>query len=210
MKKKQITIIDYGMGNIGSIVNMLDYLGFSAVIAREAGQLIGGAAFILPGVGSFDRAVTNLHKSGMFQALKEIVADDRTPLLGICLGMQLMCRSSEEGNEKGLGLIDAQVRRFYLPANSTLKVPHMGWTDVSVKKKGTVLRGNDIEIPRYYFVHSFYVSCANDEDVIGTSVFHKEFVSAFQHKNLIGVQFHPEKSHKFGINLFKNFLGLIE
>lgn len=199
-------VIDYGMGNIGSIKNMFRYVGANAEVATRPEQLDTAAGIILPGVGHFDRAMHNLSKSGMADALTHIVNRSSVPVLGICLGMQLMCNSSEEGAAAGLGFIDASVRRFDFEADFGLKVPHMGWNEVVVQKEGTLLGRQSDPLSRYYFVHSYYVSCANPQDVIGTTQFGIEFVSAFQRGNLIGVQFHPEKSHKYGMQLFKNFV----
>ena len=202
-----ILVLDYGMGNVGSILNMLRYIGASADVATHPEHLVGARGLVLPGVGHFDRAMESLTRSGMADALKHAVSSRALPVLGICLGMQLMCKSSEEGSVAGLGLVDAHVRKFNLSCDSGLKVPHMGWNKVMVQREGTVL-GDLIDIPaRYYFVHSYYVSCDNVEDVIGITRYGMKFVSAFQHGNITGVQFHPEKSHKYGMQLFDNFVN---
>jgi len=204
--KNPILVLDYGMGNVGSILNMLRYIGANADVATHPEHLVGARGLVLPGVGHFDRAMESLTRSGMADALKLAVSSSALPVLGICLGMQLMCKSSEEGSVAGLGLVDAHVRRFNFSSDSGLKVPHMGWNKVIVQRKGTVL-GDLIDIPtRYYFVHSYYVTCENTEDIIGNTHYGLEFVSAFQHGNITGVQFHPEKSHKYGIQLFNNFV----
>lgn len=202
-----ILVLDYGMGNVGSILNMLRHIGASADVATHPEHLLSARAIVLPGVGHFDRAMENLTRTGMADALKHAVGNRALPVLGICLGMQLMCKSSEEGSASGLGFIDAHVRRFNLSCESGLKVPHMGWNKVIVQREGTLL-GDSIDVPaRYYFVHSYYVSCENSEDIIGYTNYGMEFVSAFQYRNIIGVQFHPEKSHKYGMQLFENFVN---
>lgn len=201
-----ILVCDYGMGNVGSILNMLRHIGASAEVATHPEHLLEARGVVLPGVGHFDRAMENLTASGMADALKHAVINRCLPVLGICLGMQLMCKSSQEGSVSGLGLVDAHVQRFNLSCESGFKVPHMGWNKVMVQREGTLL-GDPIEVPaRYYFVHSFYVSCENDDDVIGSTHYGVDFVSAFQHGSITGVQFHPEKSHKYGMQLFDNFV----
>jgi glutamine amidotransferase len=203
---RPVLIIDYGMGNIGSIRNMLRYVGARAEVATQPDQLVDACGIILPGVGHFDRAMGRLRETGMADALTEVATRSSVPVLGICLGMQLMCKSSEEGSESGLGFFDANVRRFSFEANSKLKVPHMGWNEVTVHQGNTLLGDESPPWSRYYFVHSYYVSCENPQDVIGTTQFGIEFVSAFKSRNLVGVQFHPEKSHRFGMRLFRNFV----
>lgn len=201
-----ILVLDYGMGNVGSILNMLRYIGAKADVATHPEHLVGARGLVLPGVGHFDRAMESLTRSGMADALKHAVSSRALPVLGICLGMQLMCKSSEEGSVAGLGLVDAHVRRFNLSCDCGLKVPHMGWNKVILQREGTVL-GDLNDIPaKYYFVHSYYVACENTEDIIGNTRYGIEFVSAFQHGNITGVQFHPEKSHKYGMQLFNNFV----
>jgi len=203
---RPVLIIDYGMGNIGSIRNMLRYVGARAEVATQPDQLVDACGIILPGVGHFDRAMVSLRQTGMADALNEIAGRAAVPVLGICLGMQLMCKSSEEGTEPGLGFFDAAVRRFSFEANSKLKVPHMGWNEVAVHQGNTLLGEKTPPWSRYYFVHSYYVACENSQDVIGTTRFGNEFVSAVKSRNLVGVQFHPEKSHRFGMQLFRNFV----
>ena len=205
-KNQTIMVIDYGMGNIGSVINMLRHVGAKAEVATHPEQLDSAAGIILPGVGHFDRAMWNLWQSGMADALTQVVKRASVPVLGICLGMQLMCNSSEEGSKPGLGFIDASVRRFNFEANLGLKVPHMGWNEVVVQRERTLLGGTNDPLSRYYFVHSYYVSCANRQDIIGTTQFGIEFVSAFQRGTLVGVQFHPEKSAAAGLQLLANFV----
>ncbi len=212
MKQKNLTIgiVDYGIGNIGSIHNMLRYIGTSAEVISNPDKIYDADAVILPGVGHFDRAMQNLTKSGMADAIKMNLSSRPLPILGICLGMQLMCNSSEEGLLPGLGLINAQVKRFKYETDSGLKIPHMGWNEVIPKRENTILANLNDNLAKYYFVHSFHVVCNKDEDIIGETNYGIKFVSAFQYKNIIGVQFHPEKSHKFGIQLFNNFVNSLK
>jgi glutamine amidotransferase len=205
----KITVIDYGMGNIGSVLNMLRYLGARPTVATEPNHLLGAKGIVLPGVGHFDRAMESLTSSGMADSLREAAINSEVPVLGICLGMQLMCKSSEEGSVSGLSLVDAQVRRFNFVNKLALKIPHMGWNNVMVQRNGTILGDSGGSPDRFYFVHSYHVSCENTEDIIGVTSYGVNFVSAFQRKNIIGVQFHPEKSHKYGLRLLDNFLKLL-
>jgi glutamine amidotransferase len=199
-----ITIIDYGMGNLGSISNMLKRIGAQSMFTSASEEISGAEKIILPGVGHFDRAMENLDKLGLIETIKNKVLNDKTPILGICLGMQLMCMSSEEGTRQGLGLIDAVVKRFRFSHNN-LKIPHMGWNIASPKKDSNLFINNQIDT-RFYFVHSYYVVCNETNDTLTTTNHGFEFISSFEHNNIIGVQFHPEKSHRFGMELLKNFV----
>ena len=199
-----ITIINYGMGNLGSIANMLKRIGYSSEISSDAGKIDAAEKIILPGVGHFDKAMVNIEKLGLKELIRKKALVDKTPMLGICLGMQLMCKSSEEGSKPGLGLIDAEVKRFHFSQNS-LKIPHMGWNLVSRQKESRLFSTNNTA-PRFYFVHSYHVVCAHHEYVLTTSNHGYEFVSAFEQDNILGVQFHPEKSHRFGMELLRNFI----
>jgi glutamine amidotransferase len=201
-----ITIIDYNTGNLGSIKNMLNYLGISSVITNSIETIENAEKLILPGVGHFIHGIQQLDSLGFSELIKEHSLIRQKPILGICLGMQLMTNFSEEGNVNGLGLLDAQTKKFYIQ-DQNLKIPHMGWNEVYWQKESRVLDCLS-ENPSYYFVHSYYVECTNQEDVLGTTHYNQDFVSAFQHDNIIGMQFHPEKSHRFGMELFKNFSKL--
>jgi glutamine amidotransferase len=200
-----VTIIDYGIGNIGSIANMIRKLDFNPIIISEPEKLRESTKIILPGVGSFDHAMKTLNDAGWLNLLNEMVLVNKVPVLGICLGMQLMCKGSEEGVLPGLSWIDAEVKRFKLEIGENIKVPHMGWNTISPKNNSELLYSLEVE-QRFYFVHSFHVICNNPLDIEGTSSHGYEFVSAFHHENIYGVQFHPEKSHRFGMNLLNNFL----
>ncbi len=200
------TIINYNLGNPKSIKNMLSYLGIDAVISDDLNVLKTANRIILPGVGHFAHGMNQLNNLGFTDVIKEHALTQQKPILGICLGMQLMTNFSEEGDVDGLGLIDAQTKKFQLQDKS-LKIPHMGWNEVSWQKESPLLNGLS-EKMRYYFVHSYFVECNNQNDVLGTTHYGQDFVSSFQHDNIIGMQFHPEKSHKFGMELLQNFTKL--
>lgn len=198
-------IIDYGMGNLGSIANMIKYLGYKSIITSDLTLIQSAQKIILPGVGHFDRAMLNLNALGISDLIRKKALEDNTPLLGICLGMQLLCKGSEEGNAPGLGVVDAKVSKFSFNNSINLKVPHMGWNHVLLKKESVLFEDALSEL-RFYFVHSYYVSCDNKSDILTTTFYGEEFVSSFQIGKIYGVQFHPEKSHKFGMLLLRNFI----
>jgi glutamine amidotransferase len=203
-----ISILSYGCGNISSIANMLRALGVDTQIVETPSQVLQADKLILPGVGAFDYGMSQLNKTGLCDALSEVALQKKIPILGICLGMQLMCLTSEEGERCGLGWIDAKVSRFLFPPEERqLKVPHMGWNTLKIARETPVVVQED-ERQRYYFVHSYYVSCKERSDVIATSHHGHEFVAAFNRNNLYGVQFHPEKSHRYGLSLMKRFADL--
>lgn len=203
-----IVIVDYGMGNLGSILNMLKKIGApEAMVSSSAVDIKRAEKIILPGVGAFDTGMMKLRETGLIGLLKEKVIQDKTPTLGVCLGMQLMGKISEEGELPGLGWFDAECVRFRLDTSSRLKVPHMGWNTVNIQKEGTLFKGMPEE-PRFYFVHSYHVISHNPEDVLTTTDYGYAFVSAIQRGNLMAAQFHPEKSHKFGMKLYKNFVEM--
>jgi glutamine amidotransferase len=196
-------IINYNLGNPKSIKNMLAYLGIEANISDDPADIASAERLILPGVGHFKHGMEQLKQLGLIDVLKKEVLENKKPILGICLGMQLLTKHSEEGNLAGLGFIDAQTKKFELQ-DATLKVPHMGWNTVEFKKDSAMNTGVSIN-PRYYFVHSYFVDCANQDDILCTTQYGQEFVAGFQHENIFGLQFHPEKSHKFGMELLANF-----
>jgi len=198
-----ITIVDYGMGNLGSIRNMLKRIDVASELASRPEQIAAAARLILPGVGAFDAGMQNLENLGLIPVLNERVLKGGIPVLGICLGMQLMTRASAEGVLPGLGWIAAEARRFE-PGSQGLKVPHMGWN--RVRQLRTAALVEDLpDAPRFYFVHSYYVHCVQPEDALLATTYGSEFHSAFQRGNVWGVQFHPEKSHKYGMRLLQNF-----
>jgi len=199
-----IQIIDVGIGNIASVFNMLRRIGAKSTFVADPQKISLSSKIILPGVGSFDAGINALRKNGMDEAVRE-AGSRGVYILGICLGMQLLCKNSEEGKEDGLGLIDAEVKKFNFPQNSKLKIPHMGWNHVSSQKDNALFL-NMYQEPRFYFVHSYHVVCNELNDVITTTNYGYDFHSSFAHDNIMGVQFHPEKSHKFGMLLLKNFV----
>lgn len=200
-----ILIIDYGMGNLGSIANMIKRLGYKTSISNDIDKIKTAKKIILPGVGAFDEAMRNLRRLNITELIKTKVIEEKTPILGICLGMQLMANKSEEGREEGLGLIEAEVVKFHFSDNNKLKIPHMGWNTINIQKEHPLFSGFYDE-PRFYFVHSYHVVCNNNNNVLTTTEYGYPFVSSYAKNNILGVQFHPEKSHKFGMKLIKNFI----
>jgi glutamine amidotransferase len=200
-----IVIVDYGMGNLGSIANMLKKVGAEAVISSEAAAIERADKLILPGVGAYDNGMKNLAERGLIPLLNAKVLQDKTPILGLCLGMQLFARRSEEGQLPGLGWLDAETVRFKLDAAHThLKIPHMGWNTLRICQSHPIFADADEE-PRFYFVHSYHVVCAGPQIVLAQTHYGYDFASAVVKDNVVGVQFHPEKSHKFGMKLLRNF-----
>lgn len=200
-----ITLMDYGLGNIKAFANVYKKLEVPIDIARSADDLKKAKKIILPGVGAFDYAMERLEKSGMRQVLEESVLDRKVPVLGVCVGMQMFARSSEEGKRPGFGWIDAEVRRFDTSSFShEACLPHMGWNDVKAVKPNSLFSetGN---IGQFYFLHSYVMVCEKNENVIAVSEYGGEFVCAVQSDNIYGVQFHPEKSHHSGIQVLNNF-----
>ncbi len=202
-----VLVIDYGMGNVGSILNMLRKVGASAELSARPEDVNRADRLVLPGVGAFDAGMRKLQQKGYIDVLNRRVIDDRIPILGICLGMQLFTRRSEEGVETGLGWLDAETIRFrFSAASAQLKVPHMGWNSVKVCHPTPLFPDPERE-RRFYFVHSFHVRCQAPVDVLTTTEYGAEFTSCICHNNILGVQFHPEKSHRFGLDFFNSFLS---
>ncbi|RDE51167.1 MAG: imidazole glycerol phosphate synthase subunit HisH [Candidatus Accumulibacter meliphilus] len=200
-----ITIVDYGVGNLGSIRNMLNYLGVPNNLARSPADIELAERLLLPGVGSFDFGMAKLHESKLTEMLHRRVTQDKAPILGICLGMQIMCRSSAEGNLPGLGWFNADVLQFEVKnMNVKRPIPHMGWNEVEVRAEHPVLHGLP-QNSRFYFVHSYHVVCHDPKDELLRAEYGYPFTAAMAQENRLAVQFHPEKSHKFGMTLLKNF-----
>lgn len=198
-----IGIVDLSIGNFRSIEKMLAMLGEESLVSSDASELSEADRLILPGVGSFDRAASRLWSSGIADVLEERVIRQRVPVLGICLGMQLLARQSEEGRLPGLGWIDADVVRLEMPDRSRLPIPHMGWNLVDACRPTPLLSSGDAE--RFYFVHSFRMECDRADLVVGETTYGRSFASAVQQDNVMGVQFHPEKSHRYGLALLSRF-----
>ncbi|MBN1975159.1 MAG: imidazole glycerol phosphate synthase subunit HisH [Sedimentisphaerales bacterium] len=204
-----IKIIDYGMGNVKSVANMLRKAGHDFQIVSDPLTIKKAEKIILPGVGAFDAGMKLLKSSGIYDVLNRCVLVDKIPILGICLGMQLLARMSEEGKEVGLSWIDADVKRFdFSQSDQSLKVPHMGWNYVLSQNENSNLFATIHQPMRFYFVHSYHFVCNDHEDVLATAHYGYDFTCAVCKENIYGVQFHPEKSHKYGLQLLKNFLEL--
>lgn len=204
-----IVIIDYGMGNLGSIQNMLTKIGAKGIISSDISDIQKADKLILPGVGAFDNGMENLHKLGIIPTLNAKILDKKTPILGICLGMQLLGEKSEEGSLMGIGWIDAEIIKFKFDnQQSNFKIPHMGWNSIQIKKESPIFKDMPKDA-RFYFVHSYYVECKDKNDILATTNYNYEFTSIIQKENIFGVQFHPEKSLKYGIRLFQNFVSKV-
>jgi imidazole glycerol-phosphate synthase subunit HisH len=201
-----IIVIDYGMGNLGSIANMLKKLGTAPVIAAD--PIVAGRAskVILPGIGAFDHGMQRLRERGFIDVLNAKALEEKIPMLGICLGAQLITASSEEGVLPGLGWLNARTVRFdFSHLNPRPKIPHMGWNTVQVLKQSPLYDGMPAE-SRFYFVHSYHIACQDPADRLTETTYGIPFTSSVQHGNILGAQFHPEKSHRFGLQLLRNFI----
>ena len=208
MRGNKLVIVDYGMGNLGSISNMFKHLGFHSLITNDINEIESADKLILSGVGAFDHAINKLREFDLISILNEKVMKRKTPLMGICLGMQLLAIKSEEGKLPGLGWINASVVKFkFIDNDNKLKVPHMGWNLIN-QKKGSRLFKNMFNKSRFYFVHSYHLDCQNNNDILLTTNHGYDFISGIERDNIFGVQFHPEKSHKFGMKIFQNFAEL--
>ncbi len=203
-----ITIIDYGLGNIRAFLNVYKRLNIEARAASDAAGLDGASKVILPGVGHFDHAMERLEASGMRERLDTLVLKEGIPVLGVCVGMQMLARASDEGTRPGLGWIDGTVRalREWAPAKD-LPMPHMGWNDVAALDPAGIFAQLD-HSSRFYFLHSYYFECERADDVLATAVYGADFACAVRRGNIHGVQFHPEKSHHFGTRLLQNFAAV--
>ena len=202
-----IGIVDYGLGNVRAFVNIYERMKVPAALVSSKDGLTDADKIILPGVGAFDWAMERLAASGMIDCLNELVLSERRPVLGVCVGMQIMARRSDEGERPGLGWIDEEVRRFESRAEDpAVRLPHMGWNDVVPRDTETLFRG--LGQPRYYFLHSYHIAPRNDGVILGSTDYLGMFTSAVRSDNIYGVQFHPEKSHSWGVKLLQNFADL--
>ena len=203
-----ITIVDYGMGNVGSILNMLKHLGHAACISAQPDDIRHASKLILPGVGAFDAGMSNLAARGLRQALDEAVCERQVPVLGICLGMQLLSRRSEEGLLPGLGWLDAATVRFHFAAtDSGPRIPHMGWNLAIPVRPDPLIAGLEKEA-RFYFVHSYHLVCSDPADELARTTHGYVFPSIVRRGHIYGTQFHPEQSHRYGMKLLGNFARL--
>ncbi len=204
-----ITIIDYKAGNVRSIQNMLKKIGVNSIISDKIEDIEKASKLILPGVGSFDYGMQQLEDSRLLPILNKKVIEQKTPILGICLGAQLFTKQSDEGKKKGLNWLDAETVAFdksKLPENH--KIPHMGWEEINYNESCKFFQNMHEVPPRFYFVHSYHLKANNQSDVIATTNYGYEFAVTLKKDNIVGVQFHPEKSHKFGMQFLRNFISL--
>jgi len=199
-----IAIINYGLGNLTSIQNMCRRLGLEAVITDDPQIISDASKLILPGVGHFKRGMENLHRSGLKPLLDDLVLEKKKPILGICLGAQLMTKHSQEGDVDGLGWVDASTVRFDQSKDNSMKVPHMGWSEIAITSQNPLWSDLPAE-PRFYFVHTYHFLFSEQEEVSATCYHSYDFACAFKKNNIYGTQFHPEKSHKFGMRILENF-----
>lgn len=197
-----IVIVNYGMGNLGSVKNMFKKIGVSATISADPDVIYKASKVLLPGVGAFDAAMQKINEQGFMEVLNHKAKKEKVPVLGICLGMQLITQSSEEGKLDGLGWVPGKAYKFDKAPN--IRIPHMGWNVAKPQRSNELIEGLGEE-PRFYFVHSYFIKCDQPEHSLLKTSYGVEFDSALQFENIYGAQFHPEKSHKFGMKLFENF-----
>jgi len=202
-----VTIIDYGVGNLASVQNMLKRCGFASQISKNPDEILRSTKLILPGVGAYDSAMEKINEYGLFSVIRE-AASNGINILGICLGAQLLLEGSEEGILSGLSLIKGTCKKFDEQTIAPLRVPHMGWSDVQFVATSHPVAFYGEANPRFYFTHSYYLHCDNPENILATSFYGREFTCGIVNNNIVGVQFHPEKSHIFGRQLLTNFATL--
>jgi len=204
-----LTIIDYKAGNVRSIQNMLKKIGTKSIISGKTEDIERADKLILPGVGAFDYGMGQLEKSGLVPILNQKVLQEKIPILGICLGVQLFTKRSDEGQKAGLGWFDAETIAFdksKLPEN--YKIPHMGWSEINFNENCKLFQDLHELPPRFYFVHSYHLKVNNENDIIATTNYGYEFTVGLEKENIIGIQFHPEKSHRFGMQVLRNFSNI--
>ena len=199
----EVTLVDYGVGNIKAYLNMFERMNIAANTASNAEQVLTAKRLILPGVGAFDWAMSNLQASGMRNALDKAVLEMQKPVFGVCVGMLMMAERSDEGNTNGLGWISADVVKLESTSNQKSPLPHMGWNTISAKTDNKLFDG--LDSPNFYFLHSYVVQLRNSADMLASTYYGNEFTSAIAHDNILATQFHPEKSHRWGMTLLKNF-----
>jgi imidazole glycerol-phosphate synthase subunit HisH len=202
-----IVIVDHGMGNLGSVQNMLRKIGADSVRTSDPEAIRGADKLVLAGIGAFDGAVNRLEELGLVDVLNELVLDRHVPILGVCLGLQLMARSSEEGSRGGLGWLDADVRRFSFAPGANLPVPHMGWQVIEPTRPSPLFDVAPGDL-RFYFSHAYHLVCRDASDVAASATYGYEFPAAIHRGNILGTQFHPEKSHVFGAEVYRRFVNL--
>ncbi len=203
----KLVIVDYGMGNLNSVKRILDRMKVNAVVSSNPKDIAGSDKLILPGVGHFGKAMSNLRELNLLDTLNEAVLIKKKPILGICLGMQLLAKKSEEGDADGLGWFDAEVVKFRVSDTLKYKIPHMGWNQIYLKNNSSLMKKIP-ELSEFYFVHSYYVKVKQQSDLLNETEYDDIFTSAIEKDNIFGVQYHPEKSHDAGAQLMKNFIEL--
>ncbi len=203
-----IVIINYSVGNIGSIINMFKRIGVKAKLSSDIEDIKSAEKLFLPGVGSFGHGMDCLKKSGLIDVIEDKVFNDKTPVMGVCLGMQMLLEHSEEGDCDGLGWIKGKVQYFQLAAEQKdIKIPHMGWNVIEPQQSSPLLNNFEDEA-RFYFAHSYHAVCESTQNILATTHHGYDFASVVSNGNIYGAQFHPEKSHKFGMQLLKNFAAM--
>ncbi|AXR61691.1 imidazole glycerol phosphate synthase subunit HisH [Leptospira mayottensis] len=203
-----IGILDYGVGNLKAFANVLKGLNFHHQIVKTEQELKGCAKIIMPGVGSFDSVMDKLIESGIRDVLSDLIINKKIPILGVCVGMQILASSSEEGSKSGLGWIGGRVKKFNFDrSDSSLAIPQIGWNEVNSTRENTLLKNLE-KNPRFYFLHSYYIECEDKKDVIAMANYGGDFACAVNRENIYGTQFHPEKSHHNGVALIRNFASL--
>ena len=203
----KIAIVDYGMGNLFSVYKKIKQLKAHPFIASSPSEILSADKIVIPGVGHFGKAMTNLKLSGAYDALNEATVLKNKPVLGVCLGMQLMAEKSEEGNATGFGWIKGNVVRFKIDHSDRFKIPQTGWNTINIKKESRLLKGLNGQ-EEFYFLHSYHIEVADTSDILASTNFGYEYASAIERKNFFGTQFHPEKSHGAGEQILKNFIEL--
>ena len=203
-----ITIVDYGLGNLGSMANMMKKIGAPARVSSDPDDILSAEKLVLPGIGAFDQGIQSLRDRGLIEPLNQRVLKDRIPVIGVCLGMQLLGASSEEGSKKGLEWIPARTIWFRnTPGCENLRVPHIGWNETRLVRSDPIMARLE-DRARFYFVNSYHVVCEDLDNIVATTPYGIDFVSILRHKNIWGAQFHPEKSHRFGMQLLRNFVAM--